>query len=139
MTIRIELTATPDPADLAVIGNGLDAFNDADSGPSMKTILVVLVRDEAGSVVGGLYGFTGWGWLFTDWLWLAAPLRGQGLARRLLDIAEAEARIRGCHGAYIDTFNPVAQHVYERHGYAVFGTLPDFPPGRSRVFLKKAL
>ena len=45
----------PGPADLAVIGNGLDAFDDAVSGPSMKTILVVLVRDEAGSVVGGLW------------------------------------------------------------------------------------
>ncbi len=36
---------------------------------------------------------------------------------------------RGCHGAYIDTFNPVALKVYQRQGYVPFGELADFPKG----------
>jgi len=139
MPLRFELTSDPDEHELALIGDGLDAFNDEDSGPSGKTTLVVFIRDEAGRIQGGLYGWTGWGWLFTDWLWLAEPLRGQGLAAKLLLMAEDEARRRGCHGAYIDTFNPVAERVYTQQGYEVFGTLPDFPPGRKRVFLRKRL
>jgi GNAT superfamily N-acetyltransferase len=139
MQVRFELTSDPDERELASIGDGLDAFNDEDSGPSGKKTLVVFVRDEAGRIQGGLYGWTGWGWLFTDWLWLAEPLRGQGLAGKLLDLAEDEARTRGCHGAYIDTFNPVAERLYKRQGYEAFGTLPNFPPGRERVFLRKML
>jgi len=46
---------------------------------------------------------------------------------------------RRCHGAYIDTFNPVALKVYRRAGYRPFGELPDFPKGRTRTFLRKAL
>ncbi|ASY69842.1 hypothetical protein SFHH103_02207 [Sinorhizobium fredii HH103] len=46
---------------------------------------------------------------------------------------------RGCHSAWIDTFNPAARRAYERQGYVPFGELPDFPKGRNRVFLKKAL
>ena len=39
----------------------------------------------------------------------------------------------------IDTFNPKAAKAYERQGYWPFRVLPDFPVGRSRVFLQKKL
>ena len=80
-----------------------------------------------------------WGWLYVQWLWVAEGQRGGGLAGRLLEAAEDEARARGCHGAYIDTFNPKALRTYQRAGYTVFGTLPDFPKGRARSFLSKLL
>ena len=136
---EVELTATPTEADLAAIGAGLSAFNAADAGPSGRLALAVVLRGDAGAVVGGLSGYTAWGWLYVQWLWLAEPLRGQGWAGRMLALAEAEALARGCHGAWIDTFNPVALAAYQRAGYRVFGTLPEFPPGRSRVFLQKPL
>ena len=50
-----------------------------------------------------------------------------------------EARRRGCHAAYIDTFSPVALRTYLRAGYVPFGTLEDFPKGRTRTFLQKPL
>ena len=57
----------------------------------------------------------------------------------MLAAAEAEARDRGCHAAYIDTFNPVALKIYQRAGYVPFGALEDFPIGRTRTFLQKTL
>lgn len=135
----IEVTATPDPADMARVGEGLAAFNDADVGPSGRLPLAVFLRDGAGAVVGGISGYTAWGWLYVQWLWLDQGQRGQGAAGRMLDAAEAEARARGCHGAWIDTFNPVALRAYQRAGYTPFGALPDFPRGRSRTFLRKSL
>jgi GNAT superfamily N-acetyltransferase len=139
MTYFIELTAEPSEADLARVAEGLTSFNTADAGPSGRVPLAILVRDEAGAVIGGLSGYTAWGWLYVQWLWLAEALRGQGLAGKLLAMAEAEAAQRGCHGAYIDTFNPAALRVYQRQGYAVFGELANFPPGRTRSFLQKPL
>jgi hypothetical protein len=53
--------------------------------------------------------------------------------------AEAEAIRRGCHSAYIDTFNPVALRTYQGAGYVPFGALENFPGERSRTFLKKRL
>jgi GNAT superfamily N-acetyltransferase len=137
--LRAELTAVPDAADLAVLGDGLAAFNESDVGPSGRQALAVLLRDAQGAVQGGLSGYTAWGWLYVQWLWLAAPQRGQGWAARLLAMAEDEARLRGCHGAWIDTFNPSALAAYRRAGYTPFGALADFPPSRSRTFLQKQL
>jgi GNAT superfamily N-acetyltransferase len=139
MDIALDVTAAPLADDLAVIGDGLAAFNESDVGLSGRLPLAVLLRDEAGAVRGGLSGYTAWGWLYIQWLFVAEPLRGQGMAGRLLAAAEAEAEARGCHGAFIDTFNPKAESAYRRQGYEVFGVLPDFPTGRRRVFLQKTL
>jgi len=137
----VNLIVTDDAADPAVaeIGRNLAAFNDADVGPSGRQSLAVILRDEAGALIGGINGYTAWGWLYVQWLWVAESARGQGLAGRMLAAAEAEARARGCHSAHIDTFSPVALGTYRRAGYEVFGELPDFPLGRTRSFLKKAL
>lgn len=138
-TFALEITTKPDPADLAVVQEGLTAFNETDVGPADKQALVVFVRDAHNAVQGGLSGYTAWGWLYIQWLWLAEPTRGQGLGGKLLSGAEAEAIARGCHGAFIDTFNTRARKTYEKYGYRSFGEMKDFPKGRSRVFLQKRL
>lgn len=135
----LEVTDTPDQEDLEAIGSALAAFNQADVGPAERKALAVLVRDGKGLIVAGISGYTAWGWLYVQWLFVAESHRGQGLAGQMLAAAEAEAIKRGCRGAYIDTFNPQALNVYERAGYRVFGALPDFPKGRSRSFLSKTL
>jgi GNAT superfamily N-acetyltransferase len=140
---KIELTDSPSPEDLAVITEGLTDFNELEVGPSERRLLAVLIHDEncpsPGKVIGGLSGYTAWGWLFTQLLFIPESLRGQGMASRLLNAAEKEARARGCGGACIDTFNPVALQAYKRQGYEVFGELPAFVCNRTRSFLRKTL
>jgi GNAT superfamily N-acetyltransferase len=135
----LTVTATPTPAELEIIGGSLTAFNEADAGPAERMPLAVLVRNDAGTIVAGISGYTAWGWLYVQWLWVHDTQRGHGLAGRMLTAAEDEARKRGCHGSYIDTFNPMALKTYERAGYVRFGKLDDFPKGRTRTFLQKPL
>jgi GNAT superfamily N-acetyltransferase len=137
--LSISVTETPEADDLAVIGGRLAAFNEADVGPADRRAVAVVVRDAAGTIVAGISGYTAWGWLYVQWLWVAEDQRGSGLAGRMLTSAEAEARSRGCHSAYIDTFSPVALKTYQRAGYSPFGALEDFPKGRTRTFLQKKL
>ena len=136
---EFELTASPSPEELAPITDALTAFNTGDVGPSDRRPLAVLIRDTDGKVSGGLSGFTAWGWLFIQMLYIPDTLRGTGLAGRILAKAEEEAKARGCRGAWIDTFNPQALGAYLRQGYEVFGELADFPEGRTRSFLRKNL
>ena len=135
----LTVTDTPTPAELETVGGGLSAFNESDVGPAARIPLAVLVRNDAGTVVAGISGDTAWGWLYVQWLWVSETQRGQGFAGEMLEAAEQEARKRGCHGSYIDTFNPVALKTYERAGYVPFGKLDDFPKGRTRTFLQKPL
>lgn len=139
MVLTIEVTEKPAQEALDVIGKGLTSFNEADVGPADRRPLAVLVYGENQSLIAGISGYTAWGWLYVQWLWVAEGNRGQNLAGRMLAAAEAEARHRDCHGAYIDTFNPHALHVYQKAGYRVFGVLSDFPKGRTRSFLAKDL
>jgi GNAT superfamily N-acetyltransferase len=137
--VTVTVTDAPTAEELTAIGGGLAAFNEADVGPPDRIPMAVVLRDEAGTLVGGVSGYTAWGWLYVQWLWLELDYRGRGLAGDMLLAAESAARARGCHGAYIDTFSPVALKVYRRAGYVPFGELEDFPPGRTRTFLQKPL
>lgn len=117
----------------------LVVYNDSQVGPSMGRPLAVAVRDGAGAVIGGLWGSTGYGWLFTQLLVVPAPLRGQGVGSRLMQMAEREAIERDCRGAWLDTFDFQARGFYERLGYTCFGEIPNYPVGHSRYFMKKEL
>lgn len=114
-------------------------YNSDHAGPSRSRPLAVLVNDHAGSVIGGLWGHTGYDWLFTQFLVVPAALRGRGLGTEIMRTAEREALQRGCHGAWLDTFEFQARGFYERIGYECFGELPNYPAGFSRFFMKKML
>ncbi len=86
-----------------------------------------------------MLGETYWDWLYIDLLWVKDELRGRGYGRRLLTLAENEARQRGAKNAYLDTFSFQAPEFYEQLGYEVFGELQDYPAGHQRYFFTKKL
>jgi GNAT superfamily N-acetyltransferase len=137
MAMRIELTDTPTDGDTQTIESGLVAFNKDLIGRSDRRLLAVLLRDENNMTVGGLSGFTARGWLTIETLFVPHHLRGQGIATRLLGMAEDEARNRGCRGAWLDTVNASARRLYERCGYSCFGKLDNLPEGHTLVFMNK--
>jgi GNAT superfamily N-acetyltransferase len=114
-------------------------YNSSQAGPSQNRPIVVLVRDHANTVIGGLWGHTGYEWLFTQLLVVPAGLRGRGIGTEIMQLAEREAVQRGCQGAWLDTFEFQARGFYERIGYKCFGELPNYPKGFSRYFMQKAL
>ncbi len=101
--------------------------------------LAVLLRDDAGTMLGGLLGHTSGGWLIVDVLWLPAELRGGGLGARLMADGEAEARRRGCIGVHLNTGSFQAPGFYERLGYEVCGVIDDFPRRHKRITFSKRL
>jgi GNAT superfamily N-acetyltransferase len=59
--------------------------------------------------------------------------RRQGIAQRLMEHAEAEARAEGKTLLLLDTASDVAERLYERLGWIRLGVVPDFallPDGR---------
>jgi GNAT superfamily N-acetyltransferase len=79
------------------------------------------------------------GWLELTLLWAAEPLRGKGYGARPLLAAEEEVRMQGRQGTLLSTFGFLARPFYERHGYEVFGGLPDHPAGHALLFMEKKL
>ncbi|AXE31020.1 GNAT family N-acetyltransferase [Chromobacterium phragmitis] len=123
----------------AAIGVPLRAYNESRMGELDYRPLVISVQNESGEIEGGLWGYTCFGWLYTQLLAAPTAAKGQGLGQRLMEEAEAEARARGCVGAWVDTHSFQAPGFYEKQGYQRFGELDDYPPGHSRIFYRKSL
>lgn len=138
-TELLDLDLAPRPDDLRVIHEGLRAFTDGYAGPVNARPFAIFIRDDAGSVLGGLDAELRWTWLFVSHLWLPEPLRGHGLGSALLARAEAFAKEQDCAGVYLDTLEFQAVSFYERRGYRTYGVLEGFPPGSRRFYLQKTL
>src|SRR5690349_18967551 len=103
----------------AEVRRGIREADPPDVGRRDWVPVCLSLRDATGTLVGGVYGATMWGWLAIDGLWVAKELRGQGLGGGLLVAAEKLAMARGCRGAWLGTFDFQAREFYERHGYRV--------------------
>ncbi|WP_299483307.1 GNAT family N-acetyltransferase [uncultured Roseibium sp.] len=104
---------------------------------------VLKATDETGKILGGLSASTSYDWLLIKLLWVDDKVRGAGLGRRLVQLAEHEAQRLGCNAAWLDTSNEAAHRFYLGLGYEDFGVLAN-PPNRRlsshrRWFMKKDL
>ena len=135
----IRLTDVPEAATRQTILDSLVAYNRAKSGRDDPRPLILAIEDSASQVVGGLWGRTAYDWLYVELLIVPESLRGRGVGRDLMSRAEREAVARGCHSAWLDTFEFQARGFYERLGYTCFGELANYPAGSARYFLQKTL
>ena len=139
MTFTLDLVDVADADARHAIFEPLMAFNRARAPDAHHRPLNVLLRDEEEGLVGGLWGHTAWGWFVIELLYLPETCRGRGMGSESVRSAEREARARGCHGAWVDTFDWQACGFYRSLGYELFGELPDYPTGHLRHFLQKRL
>jgi ribosomal protein S18 acetylase RimI-like enzyme len=99
--------------------------------------LLVYARNDAGDLIGGVYGEAYWGWLHIDTLWVSESHRGQDIGSGLLAQIEQAAVERGFANSHLETTDFQALGFYQKHGYEVFGTLENKPPGHTWYYLKK--
>jgi GNAT superfamily N-acetyltransferase len=135
----ILVTDSPSSADRDAITQALVAFNDKMAGPSGFRPLAILIQDDVGKTVGGLWGKTAYDWLVVELFVVPEQFRGQNFGSDILSRAEQIARERGCIGVWLDTYEFQALGFYRKLGYELFGTVDDHPRGSRRFFVKKLL
>ena len=135
----ISVTDTPSSEDFATIYRGLDAATAEVVGYADLLPLAVLLRDDAGGVVGGLWGRTVYSWLMIEMLFVPLSLRGHGLGSALVRTAEDAARARDCIGVRVETFEFQAPAFYQRLGFSMAAVQDDLPPGHRCYSLSKRL
>ena len=138
MTWTVTLEEEPSSAERDAIVNALIAYNVAAVGEGGYTPFAITVRGEDGAVAGGLWGSIWHGFLFVEVLAMG-PARNEGVGRQVMQLAEEEARRRGCTGIWLDTFTFQAPWFYPKLGFTEFGRITAFPPGHDRIFLVKRL
>ncbi len=134
----IALEADPSASIRTAILAPLMAHNAAQAGDDGFTRMAITVCGPDRDIVGGLYGYVVYRYLFVELLALG-PARSLGLGRQVMALAEAEARRRDCIGIWLDTYSFQAPGFYAKLGFEEFGRISDFPPGHDRIFLLKRL
>lgn len=120
------------------IASCLREFNEAVTPVDYRPLSVV-VRNDAGEIIGGLTGKTFWNYLFVIILWVDEKHRGSGIGSKILTAAEQEAASRGCGYVQLDTYSFQALPFYQRLGYEEYGRLDGFTGGHERYYLRKVL
>lgn len=139
LPVMLTTETSPSDADLRTIYESIVQYNLGKIGDHWTGRLTIFARDSNQRLLGGIIGFTDRGWLRIELLGILELWRRQGIGARLLEAAETEARSRGCHSAWLDTFSFQALPFYQRHGYTVFGQLERYPDAHTRYFVQKAL
>jgi GNAT superfamily N-acetyltransferase len=135
----LTITDDPTPADVDFLDERIYEFNAARTGFHDGRKLAIFVRDAAGSIIAGLWGWTWGGYGEVRTLWVDEALRRQGLGARLLQAAEKEARARGAAYMLLSTHSFQAPEFYPRFGYRRIATVPGKPPGHEDIFFRKEL
>jgi GNAT superfamily N-acetyltransferase len=130
----------PDPADVAVITDGLIGYDLSQTGYYDFRPLAVFVSDPAtGEVVGGLHGRSEFGLVYIAWFFLPEDLRRARISSRVLAMAEEEGRRRGCTRIALTTLSVEAPGFYKKQGYDVAATIDCEPPGLTHYYMMKKL
>ncbi len=129
----------PDRADRERLLNFLAEFEADKAGPLHIKSLAILIKDQAGATIGGVWGTSLFRWLVIESVFVPETLRGTGTGTRIMRQAEAIALERGCIGIWLDTYSFQARGFYEKLGFEVFGQVDDHPPGAQRFFMRKRI
>jgi GNAT superfamily N-acetyltransferase len=129
----------PNVRDIRFLQHRLYEYNAEQTGFHDGQWLAIFLRDDSGSMVAGLYGWTWAGCLKVSDLWVCESERRRSRGSQLLEAAENEARARGCTRAILDTHSFQAPAFYQKRGYRVVSITEDFPPGHRTYTLFKDL
>ena len=108
---------------------GLGKSNEAAAPLHEVSPLSCFAREPSGLVVGGALGRT-WGTCCElQQLWVEQNHRRRGIGALLVRAFERQAKTRGCHTFYLETFSFQAPSLYLSLGYEVKLELTGFAPG----------
>jgi GNAT superfamily N-acetyltransferase len=138
-TPELVMRTDPTPEEIDFLEDRLYEFNSQATGLFDALGLAVFGRDTHGAVVAGLCGHTWGGCCEIRQVWVHEKHRGQGIGRRLLELAETEARRRGCFQIVLATHSFQAPEFYRKLGFEIVDSLPDYPRGHQHLHLRKVL
>lgn len=126
--------------DIEYIDNTLGDFNKSQVQYTSKMDYLPLnyhIKNESGVIIAGINACSCWQMVYISEFWVDAAYRHQGIGSCLIKKIENEAKTKGAIVSYADTFDWQAKDFYLKHGYEIFGTIENCPPGHNRFFLKK--
>jgi ribosomal protein S18 acetylase RimI-like enzyme len=110
---------------------------DTSSGKHKRKDLNLVIKDQQDKIIGGLLGFTEYGWLTIDFISVDKTYRKQGVGSHMVKLAEIEAIKRECVLIIVGTLENFAPGFYESLGFIKFDTRYDVYGNRGFMYKKE--
>ena len=122
----------------SVVSAGFDSHSRGQSAPDyIKERIKWLALDEQEDIRAILTAEVLWDWMYIDELWVSPEVRGEGLGRQLMQLAEELAVSQDLQGLWLWTQSWQAESFYRQLGFREFTRFDDFPRGHSRIGFRK--
>ena len=102
------------------VQTALAHYNQSVTGPVKTQKLAVSVTNINGNMLGTMYGWMQWGWLYIEMAWVDESVRKQGIGHHLLRLLEDAALEHGIDRAYLNTGSFQALEFYLKNGYSIY-------------------
>ena len=135
----LEMRAFPEPDSSIVkkINDLLITLNQQTLCLPRKTMVLAMYDQD--TFVGGIcfrwYGASA----MLDYMAVEENWRRQGIGKKLVAAAELEMQRQGCRQIIVDTMAYQAPAFYQRLGYEITATIPDYYATFDRIILRKHL
>ncbi|OLF58435.1 GNAT family N-acetyltransferase [Aeromonas veronii] len=135
--MKIEVLKEDNTSVFDALFSGVREHNFQNMGPEVSIPLYVISRDENGNLIGGVAGRTIYKQFLIQVVWVDKNSRTTGLGRRLMELAEDEAKKRGCLAAQVDTLSFQGPAFYGKLGFEEVGKISGVSESPDRYFLMK--
>lgn len=122
---------------IKAIKDALGAYNSDFLGVPGHYFMITIKQQD--KLIAGAFVWTQGDRLYLDALFVDEEHRKSGLGTELQRRIEIKGQELGCKICITDTFGFQAQGFYEKQGYTVFATVPDYIQGYARIYLKKTI
>src|SRR5690242_19197796 len=135
MIVHMEPRHDLSPNEVNVIEDRLYDHNRHSTGRNDGQGLGLVIRDQAGQMIGVAAGYTWAGISELKQLWVDKAYRRRGYARELLNAFVAEARRRGVQRIWVASYDFQAPEMYEKAGFERMAEFKGWPDGHSNFVL----
>ena len=140
MNISYKISANKDSKESTedlILKQGLRDFNHNVLGESGSHFRIV--ASDNNEVVGGLIIERCSDAFYIKTLWVSENYRKTGIASKLMEMLSEKALSDKIHKIFTDTYGFQAQGFYEKQGFKVISTVPNYILGHDKIYLKKEL
>lgn len=138
--LKFEIKNNPDSQENQedlILKQGLRDFNHNILGESGSHFRIV--ASDNNEVVAGLIIERCSDAFYIKTLWVNENYRKSGIASKLIKMLSEKALSDKIHKIFTDTYGFQAQSFYEKQGFKVISTVPNYILGHDKIYLKKDL
>tara|TARA_R110000868_G_scaffold408330_1_gene691343 strand:+ start:1112 stop:1537 length:426 start_codon:yes stop_codon:yes gene_type:complete len=133
--LKYELKKNPDIKIQKIIREEINNFNDSiiNDKPHCFNIYVKDNKD----LIGGAIVFKYKDAFYVDVIWISEKFRHKGIGSKIMGMIEDEANTNKISKFFVDTYGFQAQEFYQKYGFKIISTVPDYLLGHDRIFMRK--